>query len=227
MSNPQRRAGGRQQLPRPADWRELSHAPWSRLDTSALYDMRAVRNSVAHFRPDPVSMLPAEGSQPSAVLVPLFVADDEPHVLLTRRSESLTSHKGQVAFPGGRIEPGETSVQAALRETREEIGIDASNAAILGQLAAHRTISSRSHITPHVVELTTVPDRFALNGEVDRVFSVSLSELIRPDTYAQEHWRFADRETVVPMFYLDDETIWGATARMLQELILLVLMHRA
>jgi hypothetical protein len=53
-----------------------------------------------------------------------------------------------------------------------------------------------------------------------------LPELIRPDTYAQEHWRFADREVVVPFFYLDDETIWGATARMLQELILLVLTHR-
>jgi hypothetical protein len=60
-----------------------------------------------------------------------------------------------------------------------------------------------------------------LNDEVDRVFSVSLGELVRPDTFVQEHWVFQDREVVVPMFYLDDETIWGATARMLQELILL------
>ncbi|MFM2181661.1 MAG: hypothetical protein RIR54_955, partial [Actinomycetota bacterium] len=57
----------------------------------------------------------------------------------------------------------------------------------------------------------------------ERVFSVSLRELTRPDTYAQEHWVFPDREVVVPMFYLDDETIWGATARMLQELILIAL----
>ena len=226
MAIPQRRAGGRQHLPRPADWRELTHAPWSRLDTSALNDFEALRKSLARSSPDPDSLRAPEQSQPSAVLIPLFAASDGPRVLLTRRSELLNSHKGQIAFPGGRLEPGETSLQAALRETREEIGIDASGAAVLGQLAAHRTISSRSHITPHVVELASEPDAFVLNSEVERVFSVALTELIRSDTYAQEHWRFADREVVVPMFYLDDETVWGATARMLQELIMLVLMHR-
>ena len=181
---------------------------------------------MARSSPDPDSLRAPEQSQPSAVLIPLFAASDGPRVLLTRRSELLNSHKGQIAFPGGRLEPGETSLQAALRETREEIGIDASGAAVLGQLAAHRTISSRSHITPHVVELASEPDAFVLNSEVERVFSVALTELIRSDTYAQEHWRFADREVVVPMFYLDDETVWGATARMLQELIMLVLTHR-
>jgi hypothetical protein len=64
-----------------------------------------------------------------------------------------------------------------------------------------------------------------MSDEVERVFSVPLSELVRPDTFAQEHWTFADREVVVPFFYLDDETIWGATARMLQELLLLTLKH--
>ena len=226
MTNLPRRAGGRQQLPRPADWRELSHAPWSRLDTSALNDFAAVRESLARFRPDAQSLQVPADAQPSAVLVPLYASSDGPRVLLTRRSELLNSHKGQIAFPGGRLEPGETSLQAALRETREEIGLDASDASILGQLAAHRTISSRSHITPHVVELAREPNHFSLNSEVERVFSVALPELIRPDTYVQEHWRFTDREVVVPMFYLDDETIWGATARMLQELILLVLARR-
>jgi 8-oxo-dGTP pyrophosphatase MutT (NUDIX family) len=155
------------------------------------------------------------------VLVPLFVAADGPRVLLTRRSESLNSHQGQIAFPGGRLEAGESSLEAAMRETREEIGIDASTARVVGELPAHRTISSSSHIVPHVVRLASEPRQFALNDEVDRVFSVSLGELVRPDTFVQEHWVFQDREVVVPMFYLDDETIWGATARMLQELILL------
>ena len=112
-------------------------------------------------------------------------------------------------------------MQAALRETKEEIGVDASTARIVGELPAHRTISSASHIIPHVVQLGAEPRQFVLNNEVERVFSVSLRELVRPDTYAQEHWVFPDREVVVPMFYLDDETIWGATARVLQELILL------
>lgn len=177
----------------------------------------------ARHQPDAALQRPSPEVNPSAVLVPLFEVNDEPRVLLTRRSDSLTTHKGQIAFPGGRLELGETSLQAALRETYEEIGVDASRAQVVGELTAHRTISSTSHIVPHVVRLPDVPTEFSPNGEVERVLSVSLAELIRPDTFAQEHWVFPDREVVVPMFYLDDETIWGATARMLQELLLLAI----
>ncbi len=205
------------------EWRALQHAPWDRLDTRALSDIGAVCSALTRFHPDPILQVPSAGAYPSAVLVPIFVANDAPHVLLTRRSATLSTHQGQIAFPGGRLEPGETSLRAALRETHEEIGIDAGGAALLGELTAHRTISSTSHIVPHVVLLSKAPHEFVMNVEVDRVFSVALTELIRPDTFAQEHWVFPDREVVVPMFYLDDETVWGATARMLQDLILLVL----
>ena len=218
-----RRPGGAQALPRPAQWRELQHSPFDRLDIAALTDFAAVRAAVAEFTPNPASQQPPASAQPSAVLVGLFDSSVGPQVLLTRRSESLSSHRGQIAFPGGRLEPGETSLQAALRETHEEIGIDVTSATVLGELAAHRTISSSSHIVPHVVRLPDAPREFRPNEEVERVFSVSLRELVRTDTYAQEHWVFPGREVVVPMFYLDDETIWGATARMLQELIVLAI----
>ena len=218
-----RRPGGAQVLPRPTQWRELQHSPFDRLDIAALTDFAAVRAAVVEFTPNPVSQQPPASAQPSAVLVGLFDSSVGPQVLLTRRSESLSSHRGQVAFPGGRLEPGETSLQAALRETREEIGIDVTSATVLGELAAHRTISSSSHIVPHVVDLGAPPNVFQLSDEVERAFTVPLVDLVRPDTFAQEHWVFADREVVVPMFYLDDETIWGATARMLQELLLLTL----
>ena len=218
-----RRPGGRQQLPRPTQWRELQHAPWSRLDLSALDNLDAIEASLRRRQPDPASQRPPANANPSAVLIPLFSDGSESRVLLTRRSESLNSHKGQIAFPGGRLEPGESSIDAALRETREEIGVDASQARVIGELPAHRTISSSSHIVPHVVRLPDAPQEFRVNEEVERVFSVSLRELVRADTYAQEHWVFPDREVIVPMFYLDDETIWGATARMLQELIMLAI----
>lgn len=218
-----RRAGGGQTLPRPVQWRELHHSPFARLDTTALANFSAVRAALAEFRPDPESQMPPPSAHPSAVLVGLFDSPVGPQVLLTRRSETLSSHRGQIAFPGGRLEPGETSLQAALRETHEEVGIDVTNLTVLGQLAAHRTISSSSHIVPHVADLGAAPSRFRLSDEVDRAFSVPLVDLVRADTFAQEHWVFADREVVVPMFYLDDETIWGATARMLQELLLLTL----
>ena len=216
----ERRRGGSQTFPRPARWHELRHAPWSHLDTSALGELDAVRRALAATGRGDVVQPPSDDAQPSAVLVSLVDHADGPSVILTRRSESLNSHKGQVAFPGGRLEPGESSFEAALRETREEIGIDASGARRLGELSAHRTVSSRSHIVPHVVELSEAPARYELNDEVDRVFTVPLRELVRPDTFVQEHWFFSDREVVVPFFYLDDETIWGATARMLQELVL-------
>lgn len=222
----QRRPGGRQQLPRPANWRELGHSPWERLDTSALHDIDSVCRAIGRFQLDGRAQQPSENARRSAVLIPLFADGNEPRVLLTRRADSLTTHQGQIAFPGGRLEPGETTLQAALRETREEIGVDASEAHVVAELSAHRTISSSSHIVPHVVRLATDPANFSLNDEVERVFSVSLGELIRPDTFVQEHWVFPDREVVVPIFYLDDETIWGATARMLQELLLLAIARK-
>ena len=220
-----RRAGGQQTLPRPTQWRELQHSPFDRLDTQALGSLAAVRSALAANLPHEESQRPPANAQPSAVLVGIFDTSSGPHVVLTRRSEHLSSHRGQIAFPGGRLEPGESSLQAAIRETREEIGLDVAGAAVLGQLSAHRTISSSSHIVPHVVDLGAAPSRFQMSDEVERIFSVPLSELVRPDTFAQEHWTFADREVVVPFFYLDDETIWGATARMLQELLLLTLKH--
>lgn len=218
-----RRPGGSQELPRPTQWREVQHSPFDRLDLSALADFSAVRAALADFTPNPASQQPPASANPSAVLVGLFDSAVGPQVLLTRRSEMLSSHRGQIAFPGGRLEPGETSLQAALRETHEEIGLNAANAIVLGELAAHRTISSSSHIVPHVVDLGAPPSEFHLSDEVERAFTVPLVDLVRPDTFAQEHWVFADREVVVPMFYLDDETVWGATARMLQELLMLTL----
>lgn len=217
-----RRPGGTQGLPRPEVWRELPQADWLQGDVSPLTDMSAVRDAVATFRPDSMTQQPPVHASPSAVLISLFADARGPSVILTRRSQHLSTHQGQVAFPGGRVEPGETPWQAAVRETYEEIGIDVARARRLGELAAHRTVSSQSHIVPYVAELPSAPDKFVTNDEVDRVFSVPLADLARPDTFVQEHWVFADREVVVPMFYLDDETVWGATARMLHELITLV-----
>lgn len=223
MSTTSKRGGGRQQLPRPLSWREISHSSWARLDTSALQDIARVGAALEKFSPDPIFQQPPTQSNPSAVLVALFNSAYGPQVLLTRRAETMTSHSGQIAFPGGRIEPGESPLQAALRETHEEIGVRVTSEAIIGELSAHRTISSSSHIIPYVAMLSAEPTHYERSGEVDRVLSVPLSELVRPDTFAQEHWVFDDREVVIPIFYLDDETIWGATARMLQELIAIVL----
>jgi hypothetical protein len=76
---------------------------------------------------------------------------------------------------------------------------------------------------PIVGRYQTPPKLHAVNSEVDRVFSVPLLELVRVDTYSQEHWIFDDREFQINFFYLDDETIWGATARILFQVMMLAI----
>lgn len=192
---------------------------WERMDLDALRDFPRITRAVQSHRPDPALQVPPREAHPSAVLVTLVDDARGPSVLLTRRAEWLTTHKGQIAFPGGRLEPGESSLAAALREAREEIGLEPHVVIPIGELVAHRTVSSASHIIPHVAVAHALPDAYVTSSEVDRVFTVPLVDLVRADTFVEEHWVFPDREVRVPFFYLDDETIWGATARMLQALI--------
>ena len=142
-------------------------------------------------------------------------------MILTRRSHQLTNHRGEISFPGGRLDDGETVIDAALRETLEEIGISPNEAEIIGELNGMATVISNSHIVPVVARFKVEPKMQPMNSEVDRVFTVPLRELTRIDTYSQEYWVFPDREFQINFFYLDDETIWGATARMLLQVMML------
>ena len=135
----------------------------------------------------------------------------------------MTNHRGEISFPGGRLDDGETVVDAALRETQEEIGINPSEAQVIAELSGMATVVSNSHIVPVVASYKHAPRMQPMNSEVDRVFTVPLSELARTDTYSQEYWKFPDRELQINFFYLDDETIWGATARMLLQVMNLTL----
>lgn len=169
-----------------------------------------------HDRP----LLPAfAGARESAVLIALADGSQGPEVLLTRRSWEMRTHRGEVSFPGGRLDPGETAVDAALREAHEEVGLDPAHVSIRGELEHLNTVVSRSYIVPKVA---TVPERMALHAktmEVDRVMWVPLAEFTRPDTYRSEVWGFQGTDRVLHFFELDDETVWGATAHMLVDLL--------
>jgi 8-oxo-dGTP pyrophosphatase MutT (NUDIX family) len=203
-------------------WRELPQPEWLKGDLSVLNDVAALRAALDTYRPDAAVQVAPANRNSSAVLISTFADYDGARVILTRRSQHLNTHQGQIAFPGGRVELGETPFEAALRESREEIGLDTSQVRLLGELQAHHTVSSNSHIVPYVAELVEPPRQYVASTEVDRVFSVPLADLARADTFVEEHWVFADREVTVPAFYLDDETVWGATARMLRDLIVLM-----
>ncbi len=220
------RAGGSQVIPRPKNFRIIDHNPWLNLDTSALSSLEAVTQAIAAFQPDQVLRQPLENVRPSAVLVGLFESSNGVEAILTRRSQNLTNHRGEISFPGGRLDAGESVLQAALRETQEEIGLSPEDVEVVGELNSMATVVSNSHIVPIVGRYRTPPKLHAVNSEVDRVFSVPLSELVRTDTYSQEHWIFDDREFQINFFYLDDETIWGATARILFQVMMLAVKHK-
>jgi 8-oxo-dGTP pyrophosphatase MutT (NUDIX family) len=158
---------------------------------------------------------------PAAVLVPI-VMRPEPTVLLTQRSTKLSKHSGQVAFPGGRVDPGDASIEdAALREALEEVGLDAERVEIIGTLPSYTT-GTAFVVTP-VVGLVRPPLDLHINPqEVDVAFEVPLAFLMNPANH-RHHEYVADgvRRTWISMPYMDnghDRFVWGATAGMLRNL---------
>lgn len=201
-------------MPRPAAWEPGPPAPWS---PGALTRLDAVLAVVPeHDRP----LLPAfPDARRSAVLFTLADGPSGPSVLLTRRSWALRHHKGEISFPGGRMDPGETPIETALREAHEEVGLDPSAVTVHGELEHLNTVVSRSYIVPKVGVVAEPLELTGRTMEVDRVFWVPLSEFTRPDTYRSEVWGTGPARRVLHFFHLDDETVWGATARMIFDLL--------
>lgn len=220
----------RQVLPRPADVRPgRTSAPWSpeRLRRCRPRDVLAafVGAGADPTRSTPWGVPPVDDPRlaRSAVLVPL-VQRSEPSqglsLLLTRRAAHLERHAGEVAFPGGRVEPGETPAEAALREAWEEVGLDPGGCRIVGTLPRLATYSSRAGIEPFVALVGSEPALEARPAEVERILVVSLAELARPGVFVEEVWSVPGRgEVVMPMFLLGEDLVWGATARLVVELL--------
>ncbi len=159
----------------------------------------------------------------AAVLAAFFEEDGEARVLLTRRASHMRSHTSEVSVPGGRIEEGEDPVRAALREAEEEIALDTSGLEIVGALTPISTLAATSGITPIV---GFMPGRQEVEGdpnEVEFVFDVSLAQLLAEGVFAEERWDtpWGDNRQI-NFFYLPHDIIWGATARILRELLELV-----
>jgi 8-oxo-dGTP pyrophosphatase MutT (NUDIX family) len=149
----------------------------------------------------------------AAVLIPLVWYEEEWHLLFTRRTDTVESHKGQVSFPGGACDEGETTPeQTALREAEEEIGILPKDVQVLGKLSNLITITY-FRVTP-VVGMVRWPVVFRVGAhEVARVFTIPLAWLANP----ANRWQFempGRTRSLIAFHPYDGELLWGATARM-------------
>jgi 8-oxo-dGTP pyrophosphatase MutT (NUDIX family) len=160
----------------------------------------------------------ADGLRRSAVLVPILL-HDVPSILLTLRASTLSSHAGQVAFPGGRIEPGETPEAAALREAAEEVGLDPRLPRLAGRLPALVT-GTGFHVIPVVAFLDPPVSLTPSPAEVAEVFEYPLLRLLDPAAPEQRSGEFGGRTRHYWSWPHETQRIWGATASMLRSLAL-------
>ncbi|MBL8055927.1 MAG: CoA pyrophosphatase [Anaerolineales bacterium] len=160
-------------------------------------------------------------ARPAAVLVPLYRANGEWHLLLTQRTHTVETHKGQVAFPGGRAEAEDESPEVtALRETEEEIGLPRDQVAVIGRLDELLTVT-QYRVTP-VVGLIPWPWDFTLStAELSAVFGVPLRWLADPANLEIQHRQPLVPGPAVPVYYhyFGEYTIWGATARIIRNFL--------
>jgi 8-oxo-dGTP pyrophosphatase MutT (NUDIX family) len=201
-SNPQqdlrakilRRFAGTQPGHEPADWRMLG--------VNAEHGSRLAR----YLPANPV---------PAAVLVPLIDRPEGMTVLLTQRASQLARHAAQIAFPGGRIDAGDAdAASAALREAREEIGLDSGRVEVFGYLPDHAVISGY-RVTP-VLGLVAPPFSLQLNpAEVAGVFEVPLPHVLDSANHKARLRRVGDEELLLYDIPWQGQNIWGATAGML------------
>jgi len=239
----------RKQIPRPAGWHLGADAPWSASPhpVVCLEDVRrAFAGQISYegkeagtareaFRAVTALELPATaGSRPAAVLCLLFEEAGEANVVLTRRAAHLRSHAGEVSFPGGRLRPGEDPVDAALREAYEEVGARVPRSSVIGELTPLTTYRSPALVYCYVA---TFPGPGSGSqallpqvSEVERVFWAPLSRLA--GVFHEELWPAPSgggapgaesQHRAVPFFVLDEDVVWGATGRLVMELLTRVL----
>ena len=189
-----RRFAGTQPQHELADWRVLG------------VDAERSARLVRHFPKDPA---------PAAVLFPLVDRDEGLTVLLTQRASQLARHAAQIAFPGGRVDETDADMAgAALREAREEIGLDPARVQVFGYLPDHVVISG-FRVTP-VLGLVSPPFSLELNPhEVAGVFEVPLGHVLDSANHKARLRKVGDEEMLLYDFPWEGQNIWGATAGML------------
>ena len=158
-----------------------------------------------------------ETARPAAVLILLFPFEDEIQFFLTKRTEDVEHHKGQISLPGGIRENNESLNETALRETKEEVGIDSTKIIISGSLTPFFIPVTGYIVHPFIGWCKEKPSTKIHDVEVNQLFSVSITELIDEKTLKTEQWDIRGYDAIVPYYNFEKCKVWGATAAILSE----------
>lgn len=182
-----------------------------------------LRMAPASRRGDP-SQIVVDGKscREGGVLLLLYPRNEILHLLLTVRTRALRTHGGQVSFPGGGCEPGEAPREAALREAYEECGIPPGRLLLLGELSPLYIPPSNFCIYPQVAYTPTPPHFQPHDAEVAALLEVPLSHLADPQTRQEEIWDLRGEQVSVPFYAIGGHKVWGATAMVLSEFLVLL-----
>jgi 8-oxo-dGTP pyrophosphatase MutT (NUDIX family) len=164
---------------------------------------------------------PPSDCREGGVLILLYPCADHLHFVLTRRTETVRSHKGQISLPGGKREGNESLIETALRETNEEVGVPPDSTEVIGQLSPLYTPPSNYCIHPFVAHRPIRPSFHPDPVEVAEILEVPLDTLLTPSTRKVEYWSAPHFESPrrVPFFDIHGQVVWGATAMILSELV--------
>ena len=159
---------------------------------------------------------------PASVLILLFPKNNQWHFFLTKRTNTVNHHKGQISLPGGVVETGESLEGAALRETHEEIGVDKKNIHLIGSLSSFYIPVSGFEMFPFIGWVKAEPETSIHDKEVDRVFSSSIQEFMLDKTQKTKKDTLKGFPVNIPYFDMNGETVWGATSMILAEFKLIL-----
>jgi 8-oxo-dGTP pyrophosphatase MutT (NUDIX family) len=153
-------------------------------------------------------------------LLPLYETEVGPHFVLTRRTERVPTHKGQISFPGGGFQDGDGNLLAtALRESEEEIGLRPADVDVVGVLDDTVTAAS-AHVVRPFVGFVPHPYPFRLDSfEIEELVHLPLSPLLEPNCFREEVWDRDGRPHSVFFYEHDGHTVWGLTARILKQFV--------